>query len=125
MGVPGCLYKLPTVLDIHMGGAWLFFLRSGTSQFTQETPRAYLIPIMVWADGLNLEATAPMDSSSSGYRAGISSSPPSSMPRHNKVILQRQYREKECECFNTLRDVINELTGEELQTRQEILRKGV
>ncbi|KAH0826683.1 hypothetical protein J3R83DRAFT_5073 [Lanmaoa asiatica] len=38
--------------------------------------------------------------------------------------MQRQYREKEGECFNTLRDVIKKLTGEELQTRQEILRKG-
>lgn len=47
------------------------------------------------------------------------------MPRQNKVILQRQYREKEGECFNTLRDLIKELTGEELQTRYEILRKGV
>lgn len=47
------------------------------------------------------------------------------MPRQNKVVLQRQYREKEGECFNTLRDVIKELTGDELQTRQDILRKGM
>ncbi|KAH0835861.1 hypothetical protein J3R83DRAFT_9732 [Lanmaoa asiatica] len=51
--------------------------------------------------------------------------PLSPMPRQSKVISQRQYRANEGECFNTLRQVINELTGEELQTRQEILRKGM
>lgn len=38
--------------------------------------------------------------------------------------MQRQYREKEGECFNTLRDVIKEVSGDEIHTRQEILRKG-
>ena len=50
------------------------------------------------------------------------SSPNSSRP--SKVILQRGYREKEGVCFHMLRDVIKDLTGEELRTRQEILRKG-
>ncbi|KAG9313361.1 hypothetical protein JVU11DRAFT_5676 [Chiua virens] len=56
---------------------------------------------------------------------GSSSSRPSSpSSRQNKVIIQRQYREKEGECFVILRDVIKKLTGDELQTRQEILKKG-
>ncbi|KAG6377597.1 hypothetical protein JVT61DRAFT_15415 [Boletus reticuloceps] len=61
------------------------------------------------------------------YGAAAPSSPLSSesVPRQSKVVLQRQYREKEGECFHALRDVINELTGEEPQTRQEILRKGL
>ncbi|KAG6377603.1 hypothetical protein JVT61DRAFT_15421 [Boletus reticuloceps] len=59
------------------------------------------------------------------YRAVASSSSPLPVPRQSKVVLQRQYREREGECFNALRDVINELTGEELQKRQEILRKGL
>lgn len=60
------------------------------------------------------------------YYAGQSSPPSSPSPpsRQNKVVLQREYREKEGECFNMLRDVIGDLTGEELRTRQEILRKG-
>lgn len=44
--------------------------------------------------------------------------------RQNKVILQREYRKKEEKCFSILRDVIKDLTREELRTRQEILRKG-
>lgn len=47
------------------------------------------------------------------------------MPRESKAISQRRYRENEKECFNTLREVINELAGEEPQTRQEILTKGM
>ncbi|KAG6377381.1 hypothetical protein JVT61DRAFT_15177 [Boletus reticuloceps] len=42
---------------------------------------------------------------------------PFPLPQKNKVITQRQYREKEAECFNALRDVIKQLTGEELVTR--------
>jgi hypothetical protein len=61
----------------------------------------------------------------SQYRGGSPSSPPSPSPRQNKVALQKQYREKESNAVYTLRDVIKELTGEELQTRYEILRKGV
>lgn len=54
-------------------------------------------------------------------------SPLSSLPfpsRQTKATMQKQYREKEGECFNMLRDAIKGLTGEEPQTRQEILRKG-
>jgi len=64
------------------------------------------------------------------YRSGQpfpptgSPSPPPPPPRQNKVILQRGYREKEGDCFKMLRDVIKDLTGEELRTRQEILRKA-
>lgn len=47
------------------------------------------------------------------------------MSRQSKAIQQKQYRDKEGECINTLRDVINELTGQELQTRHEILTKGL
>ncbi|KAG8216915.1 hypothetical protein J3R82DRAFT_7191 [Butyriboletus roseoflavus] len=58
------------------------------------------------------------------YQAYSPRGPPSLPSQQNKVILQREYREKEGECFSTLRDVIKDLTGEELRTRQEILRKG-
>ena len=44
--------------------------------------------------------------------------------RQNRVVLQREYRGKEAECFNILRDVIKDLTGEDLRRRQEILKKG-
>ncbi|KAF8438015.1 hypothetical protein L210DRAFT_942759 [Boletus edulis BED1] len=50
---------------------------------------------------------------------------PLPLPPRNKVITQRHYREKEGECFNALRDVIKQLTGEELVTRYEILRKAI
>jgi hypothetical protein len=46
-------------------------------------------------------------------------------PRPAKADLQRAYRTKEVESFNLLRDVIKDITGEEIQTRNEILRKGV
>lgn len=63
------------------------------------------------------------------YRSGQPFPPgPPSLPspsRPSKVILQRGYREKEGECFQMLRDVIKGHTGEELRTRQEILRKGL
>ncbi|KAF8556808.1 hypothetical protein OG21DRAFT_1520830 [Imleria badia] len=52
--------------------------------------------------------------------------PPGSPPppsRQNRVVLQREYREKEAECFNILRDIIKDLTGEELRRRQEVLKK--
>ncbi|KAF8137252.1 hypothetical protein EV363DRAFT_655340 [Boletus edulis] len=65
------------------------------------------------------------DHPSSMYRAVASSSSSLPVPRQSKVVLQRQYREREGECFNALRDVIKELTGEELQKRQEILRKAI
>ena len=42
----------------------------------------------------------------------------------SKVVKQRRYRKREGEYFNTLRDVIKELTGDEPQKRQEILMKG-
>ncbi|KAI9569894.1 hypothetical protein HD554DRAFT_461201 [Boletus coccyginus] len=62
------------------------------------------------------------------YRSGQPFPPgPPSLPspsRPSKVILQRGYREKEGECFQMLRDVIKGHTGEELRTRQEILRKA-
>ncbi|KIJ61537.1 hypothetical protein HYDPIDRAFT_42515 [Hydnomerulius pinastri MD-312] len=51
----------------------------------------------------------------------LSQSPP---PKVNKTILQRQYREKEGESFNLLRDAIKELTGEDPGTRSEILSKA-
>ncbi|KAF8137571.1 hypothetical protein EV363DRAFT_1156887 [Boletus edulis] len=50
--------------------------------------------------------------------------PPPPEPRQSKVISQRGYREKEVDGFNMLRNVIKTITGEELRTRQEILRKG-
>ncbi|KAH0831397.1 hypothetical protein J3R83DRAFT_14064 [Lanmaoa asiatica] len=53
------------------------------------------------------------------------SHPLSPMPRQRKVMLQRKYRANEGECIITLREVIKELTGKELLTRQEILRKGM
>ncbi|KAF8838797.1 hypothetical protein BDN67DRAFT_1004091 [Paxillus ammoniavirescens] len=46
-------------------------------------------------------------------------------PRPAKADLQRAYRSKEVESFNLLRDVIKDLTGEEIQTRNEILRKAI
>ncbi|KAH7887091.1 hypothetical protein F5I97DRAFT_1104230 [Phlebopus sp. FC_14] len=45
-------------------------------------------------------------------------------PRQNKTMLQRQYREKEGESFNLLRDTIKELTNEEPQTRYDVLTKA-
>ncbi|KAI9569895.1 hypothetical protein HD554DRAFT_460956 [Boletus coccyginus] len=60
------------------------------------------------------------------YQVHSPSHPSSTPPQQNsKVAMQRQYREKEAECFNALRDVITKLTGEELQTRHEILRKAI
>ena len=49
------------------------------------------------------------------------SSPP---PRQNKAISQKEYREKEGEGFNILRNVIRNITGEDPGTRLEILKKG-
>ncbi|KIJ05587.1 hypothetical protein PAXINDRAFT_103716 [Paxillus involutus ATCC 200175] len=46
-------------------------------------------------------------------------------PRPAKADLQRAYRTKEVESFNLLRDVIKDITGEEIQTRNEILRKAI
>ncbi|KIK96528.1 hypothetical protein PAXRUDRAFT_825845 [Paxillus rubicundulus Ve08.2h10] len=46
-------------------------------------------------------------------------------PRPGKADLQRAYRSKEVESFNLLRDVIKDITGEEIQTRNEILRKAI
>ena len=74
--------------------------------------------------GVKNDQTSEMDHSQQ-LRSVTPSSPSSSMPRQNKVVQQRQYREKEGECFNMLRDVIHKLTGEELQTRHDILRKGM
>ncbi|KAN0084135.1 hypothetical protein V8E55_007639 [Tylopilus felleus] len=55
-----------------------------------------------------------------------SSPSPSPLPsRQNKASLQKEYRKEEGESFNALRDAIRNLTGEELRTRLEILRKAV
>lgn len=52
-----------------------------------------------------------------------SPSPPP-QTRQSKAVMQKQYREKEVDCFNTLRDIIKQITKEELQTRYDILTKG-
>ncbi|KIJ63481.1 hypothetical protein HYDPIDRAFT_112900 [Hydnomerulius pinastri MD-312] len=57
-------------------------------------------------------------------RSPSSSLSPSPSPKQNKTILQRQYREKEGETFQLLREAIKDLTGEDLGTRTEILSKA-
>ncbi|KAG9313360.1 hypothetical protein JVU11DRAFT_5675 [Chiua virens] len=56
---------------------------------------------------------------------GIPPSPQPLAPRPDKASIQREYREKEGECITMLRVIIRNLTGEELRTRQEILRKAI
>src|SRR6267154_698806 len=45
--------------------------------------------------------------------------------KHSKITSQRQYRVKEGDGFQELRDVIRSVTGEAPQTRRETLKKGV
>jgi hypothetical protein len=48
------------------------------------------------------------------------------MPKQNKSVLQKQYRNKELDGFSLVRTEIRHATGGEIdpKTRQDVLRKG-
>jgi len=50
---------------------------------------------------------------------------PCPLKKKNKIDLQRQYRVKEGDGFQELRDIICSLTGKSPQTRRDVLTKGL
>jgi hypothetical protein len=49
------------------------------------------------------------------------------MPKQNKSVLQKQYRNKELDEFSSVRKEIRHATGGDIdpKTRQDVLRKGM